>query len=71
MRVILRIDACALIAEYKTAYPNAKLIAPADAVVQHGNKDLKYDGIWGKDPPDTKYGFEDDVSGHKHLFSCG
>ncbi|KAF9028776.1 hypothetical protein BDZ89DRAFT_1160152 [Hymenopellis radicata] len=54
--------------EYKTAYPNAKVIAPADAVERHGNKDLKVDGIWGKDPPDTKYGFEDDI---QHCYFSG
>ncbi|KAF9028771.1 hypothetical protein BDZ89DRAFT_1133398 [Hymenopellis radicata] len=54
--------------EYKTAYPNAKVIAPADAVERHGNKDLKFDGIWGKDPPDTKYGFEDDI---QHCYFSG
>jgi len=22
---------------------------------------LQFDGVWGRDPPDTKYGFEDDI----------
>ncbi|KAK0204185.1 hypothetical protein DFS33DRAFT_1374383 [Desarmillaria ectypa] len=47
--------------EFKTAYPHAKLIAPQDAIKRHDNKDLKFDGAWGLDPPDTKYGFEDEV----------
>ncbi|KAK0482378.1 hypothetical protein IW261DRAFT_1467486 [Armillaria novae-zelandiae] len=47
--------------EFKTAYPRAKLIAPEDAIKRHDNKDLKFDGAWGLDAPDTKYGFEDEV----------
>jgi hypothetical protein len=23
-----------------------------------------FSGVWGRDPPDTKYGFEDEVRGH-------
>ncbi|KAK0192105.1 hypothetical protein F5146DRAFT_1038348 [Armillaria mellea] len=47
--------------EFKTAYPHARLIAPKDAIKRHDNKDLKFDGAWGLDAPDTKYGFEDEV----------
>lgn len=69
------------VAEFKDAYPNAKLIAPKDAITRHGNKKLVFDGgkyrsklsnarvthnrcakVWGQDPPDTKYGFEDEVT---------
>ncbi|KAJ6532697.1 hypothetical protein DFH09DRAFT_1043991 [Mycena vulgaris] len=45
--------------EFKKAYPTAKLIA-VDAVAR-AEKILTFDGIWGRDPPDTKYGFEEDV----------
>ncbi len=38
----------------------AKLIAPAAAVAR-ADKTLVFDGVWGRDPPDTKYGFEEDV----------
>jgi len=30
--------------DYKKAYPNAKLIAPKDAIERHGDPDLKFDG---------------------------
>jgi hypothetical protein len=35
-------------------------MAPADAVAR-ADKSLVFDGVWGRDPPDTKYGFEEDV----------
>ncbi|KAK0443727.1 hypothetical protein EV421DRAFT_507661 [Armillaria borealis] len=54
--------------EFKTAYPCAKLIAPEDAIKRHDNKDLKFDGAWGLDAPDTKYGFEDEI---KHCYFSG
>ncbi|KAF8067725.1 hypothetical protein FPV67DRAFT_1625895 [Lyophyllum atratum] len=54
--------------DYKRAYPDAKLIAPKEAIERHGDKDLVFDGAWGRDPPDTKYGFEDEV---KHCFFSG
>ncbi|KAJ7255272.1 hypothetical protein C8J57DRAFT_1345940 [Mycena rebaudengoi] len=47
--------------EFKRAYPSAKLIAPAAAIARSSDKTLKFDGIWGTDAPDTKYGFEDDI----------
>ncbi|KAJ7098312.1 hypothetical protein C8R44DRAFT_717030 [Mycena epipterygia] len=46
--------------EFKKAYPTAKVIAPAAAVAQ-ADKTLVFDGVWGRDPPDTKYGFEEDI----------
>ncbi|KAJ7931157.1 hypothetical protein B0H13DRAFT_2528084 [Mycena leptocephala] len=46
--------------EFKKAYPTAKLMAPADAVAR-ADKSLVFDGVWGRDPPDTKYGFEEDI----------
>ncbi|PPQ65115.1 hypothetical protein CVT24_003006 [Panaeolus cyanescens] len=48
--------------DFKKAYPTAKLIAPKDAISRHGDKSLVFDGVWGQDPPDTKYGFEDEYS---------
>ncbi|KAJ7255268.1 hypothetical protein C8J57DRAFT_1345927 [Mycena rebaudengoi] len=47
--------------EFKRAYPNAKLIATAAATERCTDKTLKFDGIWGTDAPDTKYGFEEDI----------
>ncbi|KAJ7303519.1 hypothetical protein DFH08DRAFT_903938 [Mycena albidolilacea] len=47
--------------EFKRAYPTAKLIAPAGAVERCSDKTLTFDGLWGKDPADTKYGFEDEI----------
>lgn len=54
--------------EFKKAYPSAKLIAPQAAIERSGDKSLVYDGVWGRDPPGTKYGFEDDV---KHCYFSG
>lgn len=47
--------------EFKKAYPDAKLIAVEEAIQKHKGEDIKFDGSWGKDAPDTKYGFEDDI----------
>jgi hypothetical protein len=52
-----------LAGEFKKAYPDAKLVAPAATVERCADQTLSFDGIWGKDPPETKYGFEDEVSG--------
>ncbi|KAJ7636969.1 hypothetical protein FB45DRAFT_907913 [Roridomyces roridus] len=46
--------------EFKKAYPTAKLLGPAAAVAR-ADKSLTFDGVWGKDPAETKYGFEDDI----------
>ncbi|KAJ6511346.1 hypothetical protein C8R47DRAFT_1296193 [Mycena vitilis] len=46
--------------EFKRAYPTAKLIAPAGAI-ERADKSLVFDGVWGRDPPETKYGFEDEI----------
>ncbi|KAJ7054383.1 hypothetical protein C8F01DRAFT_488811 [Mycena amicta] len=48
------------LSEFKKAYPTAKLIAPAAAIAR-ADKSLKFDGVWGQDPPETKYGFENDI----------
>jgi len=47
--------------EFKKAYPNAKLIAVEEAIQKHQGEDFKFDGSWGEDAVDTKYGFEDDI----------
>ncbi|KAG6829747.1 hypothetical protein H0H92_003623 [Tricholoma furcatifolium] len=39
--------------EFKKAYPEAKLIGPAEAIERHDDKNLVFDGVWGRDPPDT------------------
>ncbi|KAJ7089286.1 hypothetical protein B0H15DRAFT_840242 [Mycena belliarum] len=46
--------------EFKKAYPTAKLIAP-EAAIARADKTLVFDGVWGRDAPDTAYGFEEDV----------
>lgn len=76
------------ISDYKTEYPNAKLIGVEG--VPEKNPKLKFDGgmwkqslhwvsydqcwvhslfylytVYGKDPVDTKYGYEDEVSPHR------
>ncbi|KAF8632901.1 hypothetical protein AX17_004747 [Amanita inopinata Kibby_2008] len=56
------------LSEYKKAYPDAKLIAPQAVVENAATKGLKFDGAWGADPPDTKYGFEDEI---KHCYFSG
>lgn len=58
----------AVVGDYKKAYPEAKLIAPQAAIERHNDPDLKFDGAWGRDPVDTKYGFEDDI---EHLYVRG
>ncbi|KAL9709972.1 hypothetical protein Ac2012v2_007032 [Leucoagaricus gongylophorus] len=50
------------LAQYKKEYPSAILIAPEAARARLDDKSLKFDGAWGRDPPGTKYGFEDDVT---------
>ncbi|KAF7291856.1 hypothetical protein MIND_01210800 [Mycena indigotica] len=47
--------------EFKRAYPSAKLIAPAAVLERTNDKSLQFDGVWGRDPPETIYGFEDDI----------
>jgi len=47
------------LSEYKKAYPDAKLLGVAELVDKQ--KDLTFDGVWGRDPPETKYGFEDEI----------
>ncbi|KAK2465592.1 hypothetical protein APHAL10511_002484 [Amanita phalloides] len=56
------------LSEFKRAYPDAKLVAPQAAIEDYHDKDLKFDGAWGADPPDSKYGFEDEI---KHCYFSG
>lgn len=44
---------------FKEAYPSAKLIGPGP--LGEKRKDLKFDGLYLKDAPETTYGFEDDL----------
>jgi len=57
--------------EFKRAYPEAKLLGVEETLHRSEDKTLKFDGVWGKDAPDTKYGFEGDIqscffSGYKN-----
>ncbi|KAI5996487.1 hypothetical protein F5J12DRAFT_922376 [Pisolithus orientalis] len=54
--------------EFKRAYPDAKLIGVADTLKRIDDKSIKFDGLWGRDPPDTEYGFENDI---KHCYFSG
>ncbi|KAF5318766.1 hypothetical protein D9619_011061 [Psilocybe cf. subviscida] len=54
--------------DYKKAYPNAKLIAPVSAIERHNDLALHFEGAWGRDPPETKYGFEDEI---EHCYFSG
>jgi hypothetical protein len=47
--------------EFKKAYPKAKLLGVEAALQRSEDKSLKFDGIFGKDPADTKYGYEDEI----------
>ncbi|KAL0958115.1 hypothetical protein HGRIS_000284 [Hohenbuehelia grisea] len=49
------------LSDFKKAYPDAKVIGPQMAVDRIDDKGVKFDGVWGSDPPETKYGFEDDI----------
>ncbi|KAJ7253685.1 hypothetical protein B0H12DRAFT_1116186 [Mycena haematopus] len=47
--------------QYKKEYPEAKVIG-VEALVEKKKADgLVLDGAYGKDTPDTKYGFEDEI----------
>jgi len=47
------------LAEWKHAYPEAKLIGPA--VVANKKKDLEFHGVYGRDTEGTLYGYEDEI----------
>ncbi|KAF6744881.1 hypothetical protein DFP72DRAFT_890144 [Ephemerocybe angulata] len=56
--------------QYKKEYPAAKLIAPSEAIenVSKAGKNLTFDGAWGRDPPGSRYGFEDEI---EHCYFSG
>jgi len=54
--------------EFKMAYPNAKVIGVEDTVKRMDEKSFPFDGLWGRDPPNTRYGFEEDI---KHCYFSG
>ncbi|KAF8121909.1 hypothetical protein EV363DRAFT_1315920 [Boletus edulis] len=54
--------------EFKMAYPNAKVIGVEDTVKRMNEKSFPFDGLWGRDPPNTQYGFEQDI---KHCYFSG
>ncbi|KAI6006982.1 hypothetical protein EDD15DRAFT_2358055 [Pisolithus albus] len=54
--------------EFRRAYPDAKLIGVVDTLKRIDDKSIKFDGLWGRDSPDTEYGFEDDI---KHCYFSG
>jgi len=56
------------LSEFKKAYPEAKLLGVDGTPSRMEDKALEFDGVWGKDAPNTKYGFEDDV---QHCFFSG
>jgi len=45
--------------EFKKAYPSAKLIGMDQLAKKR--PDLTFDGAYGRDSPETKFGFEDDI----------
>jgi len=47
--------------EFKKEYPAAKLIAVEEAIQKKAGEGLIFNGSWGRDPPGTKYGFEDSI----------
>ncbi|KAF9493170.1 hypothetical protein BDN71DRAFT_1508755 [Pleurotus eryngii] len=49
------------LAEYKTAYPEAKVIGVEPLVEKKKAEGLILDGAYGSDPPGTLYGFEDEI----------
>ncbi|PAV19028.1 hypothetical protein PNOK_0587200 [Pyrrhoderma noxium] len=59
------------LSEFKKAFPEAKLIGVSGHLSKLHLKELNFDGVYGKDPADTKYGFEEEIkachfSGHKN-----
>ncbi|KAN0063249.1 hypothetical protein ACQY0O_004413 [Thecaphora frezii] len=45
--------------QYASAYPSAKVIGVEG--LEEKRKDVKFDGIYGRDPPSTSYGFESEI----------
>ncbi|KAI8986645.1 hypothetical protein BD414DRAFT_416221 [Trametes punicea] len=54
--------------DFKKEYPDAKLIAVDEAIKKKAKEGLKFDGAWGSDPPNTRYGFESDI---QHCYFSG
>jgi len=50
------------ISDFKREYPHAKCIG-VDMLLQK-RKDVNWDGAYGKDAPETKYGFEPEIQAH-------
>ncbi|THH28679.1 hypothetical protein EUX98_g5508 [Antrodiella citrinella] len=55
------------LSEFKKEYPEAKVIA-VDASKANIKDGLTFDGAWGADSADTKYGFETDI---QHCYFSG
>jgi len=49
------------LAPFKKAYPDAKVIGVEALIAKKKAEGLVLDGAYGADPPDTKYGFEDEI----------
>jgi len=49
------------LAEFKKAYPEAKVIGVKGLIEKVKAHGLTLDGAYGSDPADTKYGFEDEI----------
>ncbi|TFK41494.1 hypothetical protein BDQ12DRAFT_678086 [Crucibulum laeve] len=49
------------LAEYKKAYPEAKVIGVEPLFAKKQAEGLELDGAYGKDSPETTYGFEDEI----------
>jgi len=49
------------LADFKKAYPAAKVIGVEPLVAKKRAEGLTLDGAYGADPSDTKYGFEDEI----------
>ncbi|KAJ6532693.1 hypothetical protein DFH09DRAFT_1181988 [Mycena vulgaris] len=47
--------------QFKTAYPEAKIIGVEALIAKKKAEGLKLDGAYGADAADTKYGFEDEI----------
>ncbi|ELU37964.1 hypothetical protein AG1IA_08011 [Rhizoctonia solani AG-1 IA] len=46
--------------QYKKAYPEAKMIGVAP-LVEKKKGEFEFDGVYGRDPPGTQYGYEPEV----------
>ncbi|CUA70786.1 hypothetical protein RSOLAG22IIIB_09123 [Rhizoctonia solani] len=46
--------------QYKREYPEAKVIGVA-ALIEKKKGEFEFDGAYGRDPPETKYGYEPEI----------